>query len=381
MLHLVHSPVAVGTGDTVAHISKTLHDIEPAAWNLCFPAQVEDYDCLLAIEEAGLVGFEWRYVTLIENEVVVAAMPFFICPYALDTTLEEGSVRRIVRRMRQWSPRLLTMRLACLGSPCTENATIGFHPDVAGSQRPALFSQLLSAFEAYATDEKCTLMGVKDVPETTPFALVDVLRERGFATIGSLPTASLDIDFTTIEDYLECLSASTRKDMRRKLKSLEKVRIETRTDFADLLPQVMALYHDTRNRSEWQFEELTEAYFSGILARMEGRAFCTFYFVGDTLIAANLLVHDDETLIDKFFCMDGEKGRAYNPYFLSWFTNLRYCLDHDLTRYQSGQAYYENKIRLGSALTANSMFFRHRNPIMHALLKLLSPIFSTDEVT
>ncbi|KQO75045.1 hypothetical protein ASF29_14195 [Rhizobium sp. Leaf262] len=381
MLHLIHSPVAMGTGDTVTHISKTIHDIAPAAWNICFPAQVEDYDCLLAIEDAGLASFEWRYVTLVENGLIVAAMPFFVCSYALDTTLEAGRVRRSIHKMRQWFPGFLTLRLACLGSPCTETAAIGFHPDVAVSQRAELLRMLLNAFEAYAAQEKCPLMALKDVPETTSSALVDVIRERGYAALGGLPTASLDIDFETIEDYLEGLSASTRKDMRRKLKSLGKVHIETRTDFADLLPQVMALYHDTRNRSEWQFEELTEAYFSGILERMEGRAFCTFYLVGDTLIAANLLVHDDETLIDKFFCMDGEKGRPYNPYFLSWFTNLRYCLDNGLTRYQSGQAYYENKLRLGSTLTANTMFFRHRNPAVQALLKLLSPMFSTDEAT
>ncbi|WP_173993817.1 GNAT family N-acetyltransferase [Agrobacterium fabrum] len=379
MLHLVHSPIAVRTGEVVSRISKTILDIDPAAWNICFPGHVEDYDCLLAIEEAGLTGFEWRYITLVENGRILAAMSFFICPYMLDTTLEDGLVRRTVRRMRQRFPRFLTLRLACLGSPCTESASIGFHPDVGVSQRVVLFGALLNAFEASAADEKCSLMALKDVPETTPAALIDVLSKRRYAALGSLPTASLDIDFETIDAYLEGLSAGTRKDMRRKLKSFEKVRIETRSNFADFLPQVMALYHDTRNRSEWQFEELTDTYFSGVLARMEGRAFCTFYFVGDTLMAANLLVHDKHTLIDKFFCMDGDGGRPYNLYFLSWFTNLRHCLEHGFTRYQSGQAYYENKVRLGSTLTANTMYFRHRNPVLQTLLRLVSPLFSTDE--
>jgi hypothetical protein len=77
--------------------------------------------------------------------------------------------------------------------------------------------------------------------------------------------------------------------------------------------------------------------------------------------------------------MDGEQGRPYNLYFLSWFTNLRYCLEHGIGRYQSGQAYYENKVRLGSKLTANAMFFRHRNPFLQKILRLVSPLFSTDE--
>ena len=103
------------------------------------------------------------------------------------------------------------------------------------------------------------------------------------------------------------------------------------------------------------------AYFAGILDHMSGKSFCTLYFAEDKLLAANILVHNESTLIDKFFCMDGEEGRAYDLYYLSWFANLRYCIDHRIARYQSGQAYYENKLRLGSRLTANTMYFKHRN--------------------
>ena len=147
----------------------------------------------------------------------------------------------------------------------------------------------------------------------------------------------------------------------------------------EFLPEVMALYRDTRNRSELQFEELTSAYFQGVLDRMSGRSFCAFYFVGSKLLAANLILHDERVAIDKFFCMYGDKGRPYNLYFLSWFTNLRYCLDNGLSRYQSGQANYENKLRLGSKLTANAMYFRHRNPLLQGLLRLVSPLFAADE--
>jgi len=87
------------------------------------------------------------------------------------------------------------------------------------------------------------------------------------------------------------------------------------------------------------------------------------------LLAANLLIHDRQTLIDKFFCMNGKLGREYHLYFLSWFTNIRYCLERGFTRYQSGQAYYENKLRLGSRLTRNTIYFKHRNVLAQGLLR------------
>lgn len=384
MLKPLPRPLPEPAGDPVAEVHFSIRAIGREAWNACFHDQVEDYDCLLAIEEAGIEGFEWRYITIAEDGRVSAVMPAFLCRYALDTTLEDGRLRRAVRGLRRRFPDFLTLRLACLGSPCTETGLIGFHPDVAPGRRDILFCELLSFFEELAATEDCALMGLKDIPSPVSAEFGDRLAARGYAMISGLPTAWMDIDFKTIDDYLARLSSGTRKDMRRKLKSFADVRLEIRTDFGDLLPEVMALYHDTRNRSEWQFEELTPAYFEGILAHMRGRSFCALYFVGDRLLAANLIVHDKSVgggvAIDKFFCMDGERGRPYNLYFLSWFTNLRYCLSNGIRRYQSGQAYYENKLRLGSQLTANAMFFRHRNPVLQKILRLVSPLFSTDEV-
>ncbi|RDJ04242.1 GNAT family N-acetyltransferase [Rhizobium grahamii] len=379
MLQFAHKDLRSGESEPVTHVYDTIRAIGREAWNACFPGNVEDYDCLLAIEGASIGNFEWRYLTVVEDGKISAAMPAFLCPYPLDATLEEGMPRRLIRRVRQHASGFLVLRLACLGSPCTETGAIGFHADVPEERREPLFGQLLAAFEALAAADGCALMGIKDIAAPVAAEFGAVLAKCHYAAIGGLPSAWLDIDFKSIDEYMGRLSAGTRKDMRRKLKSFDAVTVAITTDIGHLLPCVMALYHDTRNRSEWQFEELTPAYFEGILTHMAGRSFCALYFVGDELLAANLIVHDDRLAIDKFFCMDGERGRPYNLYFLSWFTNLRYCLDHGLARYQSGQAYYENKVRLGSQLTTNTIFFRHRNRLVQALLRLVSPLFSQEE--
>jgi predicted N-acyltransferase len=360
-------------------IAKSIRDVGKEQWNACFEGEVEDFDCLLAVEEAGIDGFAWRYVTIVENGLTIAAMPAFITDYQLETTLEEGPLRRLIHRTRRYFPGFLKLKLACLGSPCTEAGVPGFHPDVPAERKPALMAQILTGLQNYADSLGCSLRGVKDFPETYSLQFESILKDQGFAGIPGLPTAWLDVDFISIDSYLARLSPGTRKDMRRKMKSFDRVRIETGTDFADHLPRVMALYNETRNRSEWQFEALTADYFSGILKHMPGRSFCTFYYTGEKLMAVNILVHNDGALIDKFFCMDGEEGRAYNLYFLSWFTNLRYCLEHRISRYQSGQAYYENKLRLGSQLAPNMMYFKHRNRVVQRVLRLVAPLFAIDQ--
>ncbi len=356
----------------------TLHKIDKAQWDACFPGEVENYDYLLAIEESALVGFSFLYVTAWEGGTLRAAAPMFRSDYSLDTTLQ-GFGRKLTRSIGNAFPKLLTVKLACLGSPCTECGVIGFHPQLDEQEKRALIDDLLIGFETYAQSQSCRLLGIKDIPEPFQRRFGNQFQDAKFSTVPGMPTASLDVDFTSIDEYLSRLSSSTRKDMRRKLRSLDRLRVEYKTNINDVLPEIMTLYHDTRNRSEWQFEELTPGYFQGVLARMPERSFCASYYAGNQLLAANLLIHDEHTLIDKFFCMNSEYGRAYNLYFLSWFTNIRFCLEHGLIRYQSGQAYYENKLRLGSRLTRNTMYFKHRNSLAHGILRFAAPLLGADE--
>jgi len=369
---------AVASQRLAANVVSSIREIGRDAWNACFPGEVETYDYLAAVEDAGLAGFVWRYVVVRECGGVVAAMPAFLCDYALDTTLE-SRMRTVMAGIRKVFPPFLMLRLACLGSPCTETGVVGFSPSVPEVRRAEIFLDLLLAFETYAASEGCGLVALKDISLPLDPIVDRVLRTRGYARIGSMATAWLDIDFNSIDAYLATLTSGTRKDMRRKLRSRDRVRIEYRHDLEGVLDRVIELYKDTRTRSEWQFEELTPAYFSGVLANMRGRSFCVLYYVDDQLLAANLLVHDGRTLVDKFFCMDAERGRSHNLYYLSWFTNLEHCLRNGMNRYQSGQAYYANKVRLGSRLTPNVMLFRHRNRLVQWILRVVSPLFDVGE--
>ncbi|MBC2775121.1 GNAT family N-acetyltransferase [Rhizobium sp. AQ_MP] len=359
-------------------IHDTLATIDREAWDACFGADIERYDYLWAVEQAGLAGFEWRYATISYFGIVVAAAPIFLCDYHLETTLERGWLTALVEGIRKRIPGFLSLRLACIGSPCTECGTIGIHPDISVIWKADLLTNLLRWTERWAQRSGYGLFALKDVPAPLNQALSAAIQKQEFVAMPSLPTAWLRIDFPDIETYLARLSSATRKDMRRKCRVASEVKVERVNELGDMLPRFIELYQDTRNRSEWQFEELTSDYFKGVLENLPDNAFCTVYRVGDEILAFNLLLHDDDRLIDKFFCMDTERGRPYNLYYLSWFENLRYCLENGLTRYQSGQAYYENKLRLGSALTANVMYFKHRNAALHAVLSWVAPFFGSD---
>jgi len=356
-------------------VVETLAGVERAQWSALFPGEIEDYDYLTAIERSGLPGFRWRYVLAYEGADLVAAAPAFLTHYPLETTLT-GTGRRVAEALRRLVPGLLTLRLACIGSPCVEKALIGVSPAAQPARRAALVQSLLAGFEAAARREGCGLIGLKDVAEADQAAWSAGVTARGYRAIASLPIAYLQIDFTDLDQYCARLSASTRKDMRRKLRALDRVRIEVRGEVDDVIDQIMVLYAETRDRAEMSLEALTPDYFRGVLREMPGRALIVLYFDGSRLLAANLLLQDGVTLLDKYFCMDAVQGRALNLYFLSWFTNVRLCVEAGRKTYQAGQAGYGAKLRLGARLAGTANYFRHRNPILNGVLRLAAPLFA-----
>lgn len=355
----------------------TIQEVGRDAWDACFPGRLEGFDYLAAVEAAGLAGFRWRYVVVAENGRPLAAAPGFFTDYSLDTTLT-GAGRRLVAATRRVAPSAFTLSLASLGSPCTENICLGIAP-AGEARRGEIIGLLLSAFEREAAACGCWLLALKDAP-SDDHDLGEVARRLGYQATPGMPAAELEIDFTDLDGYLARLSYATRKDMRRKLRRSGQVRIEVRHDLAGLEDRALHLYRETRARSDLQFEDLTIGYFTGVLQRLGERAICPCYFLGDELIGFNLLLQDGETLLDKFFCMETTRGPEHDLYFVSWLTNVRYCVEHSFKRYRSGQAGYASKLRLGSRLIGAEMLFRHRRPVVNWMMGVAATWFADDPV-
>ncbi|MBF0502126.1 MAG: GNAT family N-acetyltransferase [Candidatus Riflebacteria bacterium] len=359
-------------------ITETIRDIDCKTWNDCFPGELENYETYRAIEESGIPGFSYGYARVLENGVCVAASAFFLTEYALDTTVQ-GYWKTLFGAFKQFVPWMMTLKLLCIGSPETENAHLGFHPSVEEPCKPEMLGRLLRETERFARSRGYWLLAVKDVPARQRALWEEVAVPRGFTPLASLPTAVLPIRFRSIDEYLASISHATRKDMRRKLRNASKVRVELKRDIHDVIGPIMEMYRDTKERSDWTFEDLTPTYFLETLHQMGDRALCPIYYLEDRPIGFNLLFLDQTRMIDKFFCMDSAVGRTVNLYFKSWFVNVGICIERGLSVYQSGQVGYANKLRLGSVLLPNWMYFKHRNPAIHMLLCWLSPILEVNQ--
>ena len=363
-------------------ITTTVHPsidaFAPMVWNRLFPHELEDHAYLRAVEGAGLSGFRYLYFAVHDGDRLLAAVPGFATDYRLDTTMQ-GGARRISGALAKAFPRLLRIPMLSLGSPVTERCRVGFAPEATADQRAAWLDAILTHMETIAAKEGFGMLAIKDAPHAEGM-WQQACPRHGLRALPGLPGATLAIRWNGIDDYLESLGASTRKDLRRKRRAGEALRIEWRTDLSGIAEAVQRLYRETLAHAEFSFEELTPAYFEDVLRDMPGRACCVTYTEGDRLVAFNLVLHDAGRLLDKFLGMDYSVMDRYNLYHVSWLENVRYCIDEGIAVYESGQGLHREKARLGSALQANALWYRHRNRLVDGVFARFEKLARLDRL-
>lgn len=360
-----------------AIVAHSIEDLGRDEWDRLFPADLEDWSYYRAIERSRLSGFEWLYFGVREKGELLAVVPAFITDYRLDTTLT-GPLRRVTDALARLFPRLLRQRLLSLGSPIGEVCHLGFAPNLDRAEQARLLDILFAEVENHARHAGISMLAAKDATMAQDDLWVAAAAAHGLRRQPSLPTATLDIRFDSLDGYLASLSHATRKDLRRKLRASAAVRVEWRENVDDIIDEVMRLYRATLAHAALTFEELTPEFFLSVLRDLGPRARCATYWVGDELVAFNLVLHNGEVLLDKFLGMDYEFVRRYNLYYLTWIENVRYCIGHGLGRYQSGQGLHHEKLRLGSRLSANWLWYRHRNRVADAVFAGFERVFRLD---
>ena len=358
-------------------VETSIEAFAKADWDRCFPDDPENWDFYRVCERAGPKGFSWYFAAVLQDARPIAVVPAFGTIYRLDTTLR-GPLKRLTERLFRWMPAILSLRLLALGSPVAEICHLGFAPDISHARRSDLLERLVRGLRAFGLPRGYRLFGIKDASAVLAPLWDRTLQGHRFTRLPGLPTAILDLPFETFEEYLASLSRATRKDMRRKMKAFREIRVEQRYAIEDVADRVAGLYAQTVANSDLRFEELPPEYFVDLVRTMAPRATIFLYWQGEELLAFNLLVRDGQRLIDKYIGMHYPAVPTFSLYFNTWLTNVRYCIEERIPVYQSGQALYGPKLRLGCRLSPNWQYFRHADILVNGILLLVARLVRLD---
>jgi predicted N-acyltransferase len=368
-----HEGMTPLTSSYTTERSFTAAKYEEAIWDRLLPGEAESYRYHLAFEMAKVEGFKTGYAAVKRSGVVVCLAPYFVTDYRLDSTIQ-GALKRGSNWLNSHAPHLFNqlfkLKLLCVGSAVTDSAKLGLSKDHAFDIE--IITALNAELELVAEREGASIIAFKDILESDLQLLETPLKQSGFSKIENMPIARNLIGFKSFDEYLATLSYSTRKDFRRKLRIKSQITIEEYNGTPPDLQEIYQLYSNCYEQSELKFEKLTPEFFESVAALMPFNCRYVLYRAQGKLIGFNLLLHRDGVLLDKYIGLDYTLSRQYNLYFLSWAHNIEMCIRDGLHTYQSGQAAYETKIRLGSKLEQTYIFFRHRNRLINPALKLIA---------
>lgn len=309
-----------------------------------------------------------------------SGVPAFSTRFDLLTTMEPGRLRKLAAFLFS---RWLHPTTCFIGTTVSEYALL---PE---STPPESFvRELLSSLAP-----RFPFLIIKDIPADAALVgeeafaysqrLAKACGEIGFVLLEGQSLAYVPIDFASVDEFLARRSPARRKNLRRKLKSMPRLEIETvptgDARFLDqqLLAELYALYLNVYRQSEIHFDLLTAAFFRAVLQDPNVGGLVFAYRLDGRLIGYNLCFRENGMLLDKYVGFVYPEARDFNLYAVSWFHNLEYAVANGLRCYVAGWTDPEVKRELGAHFT----FTRHavyvRNPILRALLMPFKRLFET----
>lgn len=283
----------------------------------------------------SIQGFDFGYLVALNAGVRIAVIPYFITDFKLNTMLEKGLLKHIIGG--------LSLRIACIGNP-----TVAF-----GRIDGQVSEELLgSAFAALSA--KAPIVAFKGFEYDLP--------APGFIRVAGLPVAVLHLD----GDFWSTLHRhKKRNDFTRKLKASAALRFEEHDGLpSEYLERVHQLYLNTRSQSPIQFECLSPAYFSSTSAL----SIYILAFLQERLVGFAQLLPKGNRVVGKYLGMDYTVSREHELYFALYLRAMDISARRGFKEIEFGETSYHFKKELGCELVETWVYYRHRNPLVHALL-------------
>jgi len=354
-------------------IYQSIREIPEEQWNKIFPPISEGYNFLKTIEETFFNEYKFYYIALYKEKEIVYLAPFFIAEYSLDTSIK-GPLKALTTGIKKWIPKFLTLRVLISGSP-TSLGNAGIKTEYTKELTP-LFNQTV---ETLAQKERAGIIGFKDFGEEyTDF--LDVLRPIGYHKVRSFPSVRLKIQFKSFDEYLGSLSKPTRKGLKKKLRKTDEIPIEMKVQgsLGPWLDQAYELYWQTVNKSEIQFEIVPKEFFERVGSNCSKKTRFFLWFLDGKLIAFDLCLAYNGTLVDKYIGFDYEVAYQYHLYFLTFRDIVRWCISNGVTTYEGGALNYEPKKNLDFVFSPQYIYCRHLNPVLNIFLGLLTRLLKPE---
>jgi len=340
-----------------------LDGVSAAELGRLFPEPSITAPLLSLLQESGIDGFNLRSIVVLKDDTPILLLPLFETRFD-SSTFVQGWIKKSLKVAGRLIPSLFQPRVLSVGLVVGEWSEIGIDPHIEAGILEAAYKMAFATLQTLAAELKADIVAFYNFNHYGNLP-GEVFKE--FHPVQYRPCAQLSINFNSLEEFLARFSRAARKDLRRKMRASHEVRVIRCRTISPFLDRIYKLYLETVARGPMALGAHNRSFFEKICERVPGAEY-TLYFVQEELAAFNLLVTKQEVMVDKYFCMDHELGRKHNLYVLSWFENVRTCVERKIPLYCAGQGAEKTKAHLGATFVPNFILFKHRQPVFDRLL-------------
>ena len=340
-----------------------LDGVSTAELGRLFPEPSITAPLLSLLQESGIDGFNLRSIVVLKDDTPILLLPLFETRFNL-SAFAEGLTKKWLKVAARLIPSVFQPRVLSVGSLVGEWSEIGIDPKIDEGTFDAACEMAFNTLQTLATELKSDVVALYNFNQ---YGRLPGGVFKKFNRVQYRSCARLMVNFNDMEEYLSRLSRVMRKNLRRKMRVAPEVRVIRSRNIYPFLESIYKLYLKTVERSPIALGAHNRLFFEKICERVPGAEY-TLYFVQEELVAFNLLVVKQEAMVDKFFCMDYILGRKYNLYVLSWFENVRICVERKVPLYYARQGAEKTKARLGATFIPSFILFKHHQPVFDRLL-------------
>lgn len=302
-----------------------------------------------AFRESEIEGFDIAWLAVFRNGDRVTVAPYFVMDFYFNTMLADGWLKSAL----SW----LKFKIVCVGHPSSD----------VGHIDGEISREILTAVNAELS-KKASIVAYKGFHKDIPI--------NGFIPVMGLPDTVLQLS----PDYYSKLSAEKRRNLRRKRKAGESLRVvehdgQTTALDEQLVDKIYRLYLNTYERADVRFEKLSRTYF----IRTASISIYLLFYEGPDLIGFAQMIGKKPCIALKYGGFDYEKGEKYDLYFQVYLRAIDLCIRDGYSRLESGVSSYGFKRFLGSEMVETWVHYRHANKIAHWLLGKLAFLLKPSE--
>jgi len=361
-------------------ISASILDFEASEWNTLISKDEPQlrHDFLLAAEKSGM-AINPRYVS-VRRQGRLAGVAILADADIDLFTLAAPGLKRLAERVRRGPlKRFLILRAQTCGPVITNcRPNMALAPWLSENEHAEVARELVEALDAIGP---ASLRVFFEMDETVSAQFGPAFKHSAYIKAASLPGTRLPIEWGSFEEYVGAMRKFYRRAVRDDQAKATGLTIEIEENFAHLADEVSALYLQVLERAQNNFETLTPDFFREFSACEGSRLVTARLKETGQLVGVELLFVGETMVQDLYTGVDYRFNEEFNVYFNLVYPAIQLACERGFRFVSTGQTSYKFKSRLGIEPFRLSIFIKHRNPIVNAILRRIHPLICPETPT